>query len=40
LLPEFVEHLNPLQQWESLEIEEAMAQFLSEAGVPWVEGGH
>ena len=40
LLPEFVEHLNPLQQWESLDLEEALAEVLRDAGVPWVEGGH
>jgi hypothetical protein len=40
LLPELVEHLNPLQQWESLELEEALAEVLRDAGVPWVEGGH
>ena len=40
LLPEFVEHLNPLQQWESLDLEEALAEALRKAGVPWVEGGH
>lgn len=40
LLPEFVEHLNPLQQWESLDIEATLAEFLRDAGVPWVEGGH
>jgi hypothetical protein len=40
LLPEFVEHLNPLQQWESLDLEEGLAEVLREAGVPWVEGGH
>ena len=40
LLPEFVGHLNPLQQWESLELEEGLAEVLRIAGVPWVEGGH
>jgi hypothetical protein len=40
LLPEFAEHLNPLQQWESLDLEEALAEILRDAGVPWVEGGH
>ena len=40
LLPEFVEHLNPLHQWESLDLEEALAGTLRDAGVPWVEGGH
>jgi hypothetical protein len=40
LLPELVEHLNPMQQWESLELEAALADAFREAGVPWVEGGH
>ncbi len=40
LLPEFVEHLNPLHQWESLDLEAALAETFREAGVPWVEGGH
>jgi hypothetical protein len=40
LLPEFVEHLNPLQQWESLDLEEGLADVLRNSGVPWVEGGH
>ena len=40
LLPDFVEHLNPMQQWESLELEAALADVFREAGVPWVEGGH
>ena len=40
LLPEFVEHLNPLQRWESLDLVEGLAEILRDAGVPWVEGGH
>ena len=40
LLPEFVRHLNPLQGWESLELEAALAEAFREAGVTWVEGGH
>ena len=40
LLPELAEHLNPMQQWESLELEAALADAFREAGVPWVEGGH
>jgi predicted GIY-YIG superfamily endonuclease len=40
LLPELFEHLNPMARWESLEIEEALADSLRAAGVPWVEGGH
>ena len=40
LLPEFVDHLNPHQQWESLDLEGALAEVLRDAGVPWVEGGH
>ena len=40
LLPGLVEHLNPMRQWESLELEAALAEELRAAGVPWVEGGH
>ena len=40
LLPELFEHLNPLRQWESLDIEAALADEFRTAGVPWVEGGH
>ena len=40
LLPELTEHLNPMQQWESLELEAALAEAFREAGIPWVEGGH
>lgn len=40
LLPEAVDHLNPLHQWESLELEEALAETFRDAGVPWIEGGH
>ncbi|CAN5349697.1 hypothetical protein BH11PSE2_BH11PSE2_21390 [soil metagenome] len=40
ILPDLVQHLNPMRQWESLEIEEALAVALRAAGVPWVEGGH
>ena len=40
LLPEFVDHLNPLQGWESLDLEAALADAFRAAGVPWVEGGH
>lgn len=40
LLPELVEHLNPMRGWESLELEAALAEAFTAAGVPWVEGGH
>jgi hypothetical protein len=40
LLPELVDHLNPMRQWESLELEAALADTFRAAGVPWVEGGH
>lgn len=40
LLPEVVDHLNPMKRWESLEIEEALAEAFRAAGVTWVEGGH
>ena len=40
LLPDLVEHLNPMRAWESLDLEAALAQAFRDAGVPWVEGGH
>jgi hypothetical protein len=40
LLPELTEHLNPMHQWESLELEAGLAEALRQAGMPWVEGGH
>lgn len=40
LLPELVAHLNPMRQWESLELEAALAEAFAAVGVPWVEGGH
>ncbi len=40
LLPDLFEHLNPLQRWESLEIEAPLADAFRYAGVGWVEGGH
>ncbi|ODP38911.1 MULTISPECIES: GIY-YIG nuclease family protein [Sphingomonas] len=40
LLPHLVDHLNPMMQWESLEIEAALANALHDGGVAWVEGGH
>jgi hypothetical protein len=40
LLPKLSEHLNPLHQWELLELEEALAETLRDVGVPWFEGGH
>ena len=40
LLPELVAHLNPMRQWESLDLEAALAAAFRDVGVPWVEGGH
>jgi hypothetical protein len=40
LLPDVVAHLNPLRQWESLDLEAALAEALRAAGIGWVEGGH
>ena len=40
LLPDLVEHLNPMRAWEALELEAALAEAFIAAGVPWVEGGH
>jgi hypothetical protein len=40
LLPNLVDHLNPLRRWEALELEAGLAEEFRRAGVPWVEGGH
>jgi hypothetical protein len=40
LMPDLVEHLNPMAAWESLDLEAALADAFHAAGVPWVEGGH
>ncbi len=40
LLPDLVDHLNPMRDWESLEIEAALAGGFRNAGIQWVEGGH
>jgi predicted GIY-YIG superfamily endonuclease len=40
LLPDLVEHLNPMKRWEGLELEAALAEEFRRVGVPWVEGGH
>jgi predicted GIY-YIG superfamily endonuclease len=40
LLPELVEHLNPMSREDSLVLEAALASAFRAAGVPWVEGGH
>jgi len=40
LLPELVQHLNPLRQWESLDLEAALAEAFRVAGIGWIEGGH
>jgi hypothetical protein len=40
LLPELVEHLNPMHQWESLDLEAALADAFRLSGIQWVEGGH
>src|SRR6059058_842020 len=40
LLPDLVAHLNPLQAWESLELEAALASALRDSGIDWIEGGH
>ena len=40
LLPRIFEHLNPMKQWESLEIEAALAQAFRDGGIKWIEGGH
>jgi predicted GIY-YIG superfamily endonuclease len=40
LLPELTQHLNPLRQWEALDLEAALAEAFRAAGIGWVEGGH
>lgn len=40
LLPDLVQHLNPLMRWEAKELEAALAEEFERAGVPWVAGGH
>lgn len=40
LLPDMVAHLNPMRQWESLDLEAALAEGFRAVGVGWVEGGH
>lgn len=40
LQPQLVAHLNPLQRWEALELEAALAEELVRAGIAWVAGGH
>jgi hypothetical protein len=40
LLPALVIHLNPLQRWEALELESALAEELARGGIEWVAGGH
>ena len=40
LMPDLVEHLNPMHGPEALDLEAALADAFRAAGVPWVEGGH
>jgi hypothetical protein len=40
LIPDLVDHLNPMRAWESLDLEAALAQAFRDAGIPWIEGGH
>src|SRR5215472_17724766 len=40
LLPELTSHLNPMRQWEALDLEAALAEAFRAAGIGWVEGGH
>lgn len=40
LLPELVEHLHRMHQWESLKLEAALADAFRAAAIPWLEGGH
>jgi predicted GIY-YIG superfamily endonuclease len=40
LLRDLTEHLNPMRQWESLELEAGLAEAFRQSGITWVEGGH
>jgi predicted GIY-YIG superfamily endonuclease len=40
LLPDLVDHLNPMKAWESLDLEAALAEGFRNAGISWIEGGH
>jgi predicted GIY-YIG superfamily endonuclease len=40
LLPDLVDHLNPMRGWEALDLEAALADGFRNAGIPWIEGGH
>jgi predicted GIY-YIG superfamily endonuclease len=40
LLPELTAHLNPMRQWEAIELEAALAEAFKTAGIGWIEGGH
>jgi predicted GIY-YIG superfamily endonuclease len=40
LVPNLVDHLNPLHAWEALDLEAALALGFSDAGIAWIEGGH
>ena len=40
LMPDLVEHLNPMAVLGALDLEAALADAFRAAGVPWVEGGH
>ena len=40
VLPKLVSHLVPLRRWEAVELEAALAEELSRAGIAWVAGGH
>jgi hypothetical protein len=40
LMPDLVEHLNPMNAADALDLEAALADAFRAAGVPWVEGGH
>src|SRR5207244_548192 len=36
LMPNLVEHLNPMKGWEALELEAALASAFRDAGIPWI----
>ena len=40
LLPELTAHLNPMRQWEAMELEAPLAEAFRDAAISWVDGGH
>jgi predicted GIY-YIG superfamily endonuclease len=40
LVPALTDHMNPMRQWESPDLEAALAEAFLRFGIAWVEGGH